>query len=467
MTQARQHRDLVPVPGGQRPAPLVPLPLRRLPRGPAMRHVPDDCAEAPIRQGLAILIGFFGLIGSLLLLAPMNGAVVASGTIAVEGSRKSIQHLDGGIVRALKVKEGQSVSAGDTLLVLDDTQAKAELDVLRQLYAGLRLGEARLTAELTGAAEPVFPPELAEERDDPAIAALWRTELEQHRRRGEAMSGRGGIIAEKVAQLAAQVAGAEVQRASVAAQIKSITAELKSLAPLLQRGLITKPRVLQLERSLAQLQGQQGEIEGAIAHARQAIAEQREQSTQVGRERFSDAAQELAAVRGKLAETAPRLMAARAALARTIVTSPYSGRVVALGVVSVGAVVTRGERIMDIVPAEEELVIEARVGVDDIAEVRPDMRAQVRLTAFKQRAMPLIGGTVSDISADRLSDPHSNVPYYLAHVRVAAADLASVPGVQLYPGMPATVMIPTESRSAFQYLVSPLTSAFAAAGRER
>lgn len=458
-----RRRDVMPI----KPQPVLRPSHDPLHQARLRAHLPDDCPEAPIRQGLAVLVGLFGLLGTLLLLAPMNGAVVATGTIAVEGSRKSIQHLDGGIVRTLDVKEGQSVKAGDALLSLDDTQARAELDVVRQLYAALRMREARLTAELSGSGAPVFPAELANDRNDPAIAALWKTEIEHHLRRGEAMSGRGGIISEKIAQLEAHAAGAETQRQAIAAQITSITEELKSLAPLLERGLITKPRVLQLERQRAQLQGQLGEIEGSIANQRQAMAEQRQQSAQVGRERSSDVAQELAEVRGKLAETAPRLASARAALTRTVVTSPYAGRVMALAVVSIGGVISRGERIMDIVPEEEALVIEARIGVDDIAEVRPNMAAHVRLNAYKSRTTPLIGGTITDISADRLTDSRSNAPYYLAHVRVAATDLAQLTNVQLYPGMPATVMVPTEHRTAFDYLISPLTSAFATAFRER
>lgn len=440
---------------------MLPAPV------PARPHMPDDDPERPIRHGLAILAVFFGLLGTLLVVAPMNGAVVANGSVTIDGNRKSVQHLDGGIVKDLRVKDGQRVAAGETLIVLDDTQARAEHEVLRQLFTSLSMTEARLAAELTGANEPIFPQALAGERNDPAIAAQWRSQLEQFRRRGQAMSGRGGIIAEKIAQLEAQAAGSVAQRAAIAAQLASVRDEIATLAPLLDRGLVTKPRVTQLERNRSQLEGQLGEIEGTIAHQRQAIAEQREQSAQVGKERSSDVAQELNDVRSKLAETVPRLMNARAALSRTNVTSPYTGRVVALNVVSVGAVIGRGERILDVVPEDEALIVEAQVPVEEIAEVRGSMAASVRLTAYKQRSTPLVSGTVVQVSADRLNDSRTNAPYFLARVRVEPRELAALEHVQLYPGMPATVLIPTEHRTAFQYLVSPLTSAFTRAFRER
>lgn len=431
------------------------------------RNAPDDRPDAPLRSGLTVIAAFFGLFGALAALLPMNAAVLAPGAVTVDGSRKSIQHLDGGIVREIKVKEGARVAAGETLIVLDDTQARSEFAIARQLYTTLKMSEARLAAELAGTSPPVFPSELANLREEADIAALWRAQLEQHARRGTALSGRGGIISEKIAQLEAQAAGSLAQRASLEAQIRSVRDELQSLKPLLERGLVTKPRVLQLERSEAQLEGQLGEIEGTIAHQKQAIAEQRAQSAQVGKERFSDVAQELADARAKIAEALPRLVAARAALDRTRVVSPYAGRVVALAVVSVGGVVARGERLMDIVPEAEALVVEARIPVEEIAEIHAGMAANVRLTAYKQRTTPLVSGSVTQISADRLTDARTNAPYYLVLVQVTPGELASLQSVQLYPGMPATVLIPTEQRTALQYLLSPLSSVFGTAFHER
>ena len=163
----------------------------------------------------------------------------------------------------------------------------------------------------------------------------------------------------------------------------------------------------------------------------------------------------------------PKAMNAKAVLGRMEIRAPYSGRVVALSVFSVGGVVQRGEKILDIVPDQDSLTIEAQIAVEDISDIKPNMRAEVHLTAYKQRIVPIIHGDVVQISADRLTDPKTNNPYYIAFVRVDESELAAMPNIKLYPGMPATVMIPTIQRTAFDYIVGPLIMSFNHAFRQK
>jgi HlyD family type I secretion membrane fusion protein len=215
------------------------------------------------------------------------------------------------------------------------------------------------------------------------------------------------------------------------------------------------------------LEGQSADALANIAKARQAIAEQQQQMAQLVNDRMADVTKDLRDAQAKVLEVIPRLMNARAVLTRMEIRSPYSGRVVGLNVFSVGGVIQRGEKILDVVPEKDGLVVETQVAVDDISEVRPEMRAEVHLTAYKQRITPIVHGTVLQVSADRLTENRTGTPYYTALLKMDEAELAEMPNIQLYPGMPATVMIPTSARTAFEYLVGPLMMSFKHAFRQK
>ena len=231
--------------------------------------------------------------------------------------------------------------------------------------------------------------------------------------------------------------------------------------------MISQPRFLQLERSAYGLEGQIADTLAAVAKTRQAIAEQTQQIAQLDNERMNEVTRDLRDTQGKLLEVIPRLANAGAVLSRMVIRSPYPGQVVGLNVFSVGGVINRGEKILDVVPDKESLIIEAQIAVEDISEVRPDMRADVHLTAYKQRITPVVRGKITQISADRLTDSRTGNPYFLALVNVDESEFAELPNVRLYPGMPATVMISTVERTAFQYIVGPLTMSFNTAFRQR
>jgi HlyD family type I secretion membrane fusion protein len=415
-----------------------------------------------------IIIGlFFGVFGAWALSAPLNGAVVANGVIKVETNRKSLQHLDGGIVKELRVKEGDRVNSGDTLIVLDDTQARAEFDVLTQQYLVLRLTEERLRTEYSRGAELALPHDLRARQDDPDVQNVWRSQIHQFQSRKAALEGQRKVIEEKVAQLEAQIVGAQAQVASYRMQYESTVKELEGIKPLLDKGLIARPRYLQLERSGAALQGQLADTTASVAKFRQAIAEQMQQKAQLENDQMSDIAKDLRDTQAKLLEVIPRRTNAQAVLGRIEIRAPYTGRVVALNVFSMAGVINRGDKILDIVPDEDSLIIEAQIAVEDISEVRPKMHADVHLTAYKQRITPVVPGEVIQVSADRLTDNRTGNPYYIALIRVDEKEVAAIPNAKLYPGMPATVMIPTIERTAFDYVVGPLIMSFNKSFRQR
>jgi HlyD family type I secretion membrane fusion protein len=419
-------------------------------------EAPSDSIRRVALAGWLIIAVFFGGIGSWAVTAPLNGAVVGNAVVKVDGNRKSVQHLDGGIVKELRVKEGDKVNAGDVLVVLDETQAQAEYDVLSQQYMVLRATEARLLAELNHSSDLNMPEDLKKD-EDTYVKSVWNGQVSQFESRRAALEGQQSVIREKINQL--QIVGAEAQVKAFTDQISSIRAESKDIAPLVERGLIARPRILQLERTAFGLEGQIADANANIAKARQAIAEQQQQIAQLDNDRMADVTKDLRDTQAKELEVIPKAMNAKAVLGRMEISSPYAGRVVALTVFSVGGVIQRGEKILDIVP-DQSLTIEAQIAVEDISDIRPNMRAEVHLTAYKQRIVPIIHGDVIQVSADRLTDPKTNNPYYVAFVRVDENELAAMPNIKLYPGMPATVMIPTIQRTAFDYIVGPLVMSF-------
>lgn len=429
--------------------------------------LPSDSIRRSALAGWSIIVLFFGGLGGWAAFAPLNGAVVANGVIKIEGNRKSVQHLDGGIVKELRVKEGDRVNVGDVLIVLDDTQTRAEYEVLSEQYAVLRTTEVRLMAELANDAELTLPPELAARQGDAYARRIWAGQVKQFETRRVALEGQRRVIAEKVHQLQSQIDGAEAQARSFTEQSASVRSEADSVAPLVEKMLLPRPRLLQLQRTAFGLDGQIADAQANIAKFNQAIAEQELQVAQLDKDRMSEDTKDLREVYAKLVEILPKRSSAEAALARMEIRAPYAGRVVGLNVFSIGGVIQRGEKILDIVPEGEGLAVEAQIAVEEIADVHPGMRAELHLTAYKQRIVPTIHGEVITVSADRLTDPKTNNSYFVASIRPDFAELAALPAVRLYPGMPATAMIPTEHRTAFDYLVGPLTTSFTHAFRQK
>ncbi len=429
--------------------------------------LPDESLRRYSLAGWLILAIFFGGFGAWAATAPLNGAVVAEAVVKVEGNRKSIQHLDGGIVQEVKVKEGDTVKAGDVLIVLDDVRARSDFDVFSQQQMVLRATQIRLTSELNRATSLVPPPDVEALLSSPEMKTVWTAQLQQFQSRRAALEGQRQVLNERINQFRAQIVGNEQEVASFKQQIESVRKELTNIMPLVEKGLITQPRRLQLERTAFGLEGQIASTTAEIARTRQAIAEQRQQIAQLDNDRMAEVTKELRDTQAALLEVTPRVTNAQSSLGRMDIKSPYSGQIVGLNVFATGAVIKPGENILDIVPDDDALTIEARIAVEDISDVHPDTVAEVHLTAYQQRIIPMVHGTVIQISADRLTDDRTGVPYYTVLVRINRDELAELPGVRLYPGMPAQVMIPTVERTALDYIMGPLTQSFNTAFRQR
>lgn len=434
---------------------------------PLPSSISIDDAKRPTVVGLAAIVLFFGVLGGWAMFAPLHGAVVAQAVVKVEGNRKSVQHLDGGTVQRLQVKEGDHVAAEAVLIELDDGQARAEMEVLRQQHLVLRASEARLLSELERCKSISFPEELQAEKDDRYVQAVMNGEARQFQSRSASLDGQRKVLEQRIGQLDEQILGFRGVEDAYRRQFASIRAEAESLRGLVERGLVARPRILQLDRAAQGIDAQLADNIAARARAEQGIGELKQQVLQLESERLTEVTRELRDVQAKLLDVIPRLHYARSVLARTIIRAPYAGRVVALTIFGQGAVVGKGEKILDIVPDKTSLIVEAQIAIDDINDVKPGQAAEVHFNAFKQRLLPRIRGSVVTVSADRLLDQRTNQAYFNALVAIDAGDLTSVPDMTLYPGMSVTVMIQTVERTALDYLLSPLTQSFSKAFRER
>lgn len=425
----------------------------------------SDEIGGTVRAGLLIVALFFGAFGGWAAMSPLDGAIVGEGVVTVEGNRKSIEHLEGGIVREIKVHEGDHVAAGDVLVVLDDERLRAQVDILSQQLVVARATEARLIAELDERSSVTFPPELAQAPEDFVKRAV-ASQTAEFDARHTALLGQQEVLQHRIADLRQQIIGKTGRQQSTEAQLASVVAEEESLRALLGQGLTTRARLLDLERTAESLKADISDNLSAIASAEQNIAENQQQITQLVNDRRAQIAGDLNDVQAKLLDLAPNLANARASLERTVVRSPYAGNVVGLKVFSTGAVIAPGGTILDIVPDQTDLVLEARIRVEDISDLKLGAPAEIHFTTYKRMYVPTMRGKVTTISADRLTDERSGAAYYVAQVVVDPADLAKSRDISLYPGMPAQVMVTTKKRSALEYLVGPLFASFDNAFRQ-
>jgi HlyD family type I secretion membrane fusion protein len=398
--------------------------------------------------------------------APLSGAAVAPGQVVVQSNRKTIQHLEGGIVSEIAVKDGDVVSSGEVLVRLDDTRARTSLDALHGRYFAALAREARLIAEREGRAEIAFAPELLQSAHPAAHEAVaGQRRIFEARRIW--VEGQIAILRQQIAQLREEIVALEAQVESEARQSGLIAEEKQGVEALVTKGLERRPRLLALQRTAEEIGARRSDHLGQIARAQQKIGEAELQITDHENKRIDDIMRELRTTQDDLFDLRERLSAARDVLDRTDVRAPRDGVVVNSRVHTIGGVVNPGDALLEIVPQAEELVIEARVRRDDIDLVRPGMTAQVRLIAYKQRWTPSVEGVVRTVSADRLEDGRSGESFFVARVEVDPASLAKLPNAELYPGMPADVLILTEKRTALDYMLSPITASLARAFREQ
>lgn len=411
------------------------------------------------RLGYTTVAIVFGGFGGFAALAPLGSAAVAPGVVAVQNSRKTIQHLEGGIVRTLPVTEGQQVQREQLLLELEGRQYRAELDAVSVQHATLEAVQARLLAERDGLDAVQFPAKAALPLDDPRVAGARTGQLGLFESRRKAYLGEISVLDQAVMQLRAQIAGLNSVRQSKRELITSYQAEIADLRELLAEGFADRQKLRDYERNVAVLTGEVSELDSSAAAAAAKISETQLRALQVRRDFQAQVATELGDTQVKLSDASERLKAAGDRVERTQIRAPVSGRVLNLKVHTLGGVVTPGEPLMDVVPDQAELIVEAHVSPLDIDRVHGGLDATVHLTGLRFDLPRRLNGRVLTVSADRLVDERSGNAWYSAQVAIDAASLKRIAEVPLQPGMPAEVMINTGSRTLLGYLWEPIGSA--------
>jgi HlyD family secretion protein/epimerase transport system membrane fusion protein len=442
---------------------VVQMPGRgSAPQGPKPLARPLGNWRGPAFAAAIIITLTFGGAGLWAATAPLDSAVVAPGTIAVESSRKVVQHVDGGSVIAVLVNEGDRVDTGDLLVRLDPTEKRAAVERLRGQLAGARARRARLIAERDGATGITFPEDLRDRQAyAPPVAEAIAGERNQFLERRQSLAGQVAILERRIAGQRNRIAGLREQRNSVVRQVGIMRDELSGLRELMEKGYYPRIRVLQRERELANLEGRSGELRARIAEARDAIEEAELEIRQVQQGFREEVVARLRETEVQIGDLRERLTAAEAALVRTTVRSPHPGTVHALQVKATGAVVRPGGEILQLVPQDDQLVVEARVPPQDIDLVQPGMTAEVRMTALASTRTPTLEGTIQRVSPDRLVSENGEQAYYSARITIPASELQRLGDQRLQAGMPAEVMVATGERTLVDYLTKPLTDAMA------
>ncbi len=451
--------DIVPRPTHtvlvSRPAPEAP-PARRGGMG----------IRASMTAGLVIVGVFVGGFGTWAAVAPLESAAIAPGIIGVSTERRTVQHLEGGIVDEILVADGDQVAAGQTLIVLDDTAARARLDLLEGQHRSLVALNARLQAERDNRTAIRWPDWLEGEAvDDAEAAEVMATQERIFRARAVSLANQRNIHRRRIEQLREESAGLEAELVAQDRRRDLLAEELDGVRELVERGLEPRPRLLEMERAEQEIVGARVRNQARIASIEQTIDEMRLVIDELGNVRLAEVVAELREVETRLSDLRERLAAARDVVERTRVAAPVAGTVMDLQVFTQGGVVAAGQRLMDVVPANDRLIIEARVAPNDIESIALGLPAQVRLTAYSQLGAPRLSGRVIRISADRLGDPRTGMSWYEARVALDP-DQPGLSSLPLVPGMPAEVMIVTGARTPIDYLLTPIVESLGRALRE-
>lgn len=413
---------------------------------------------------LAAFAVFFGLWAAV---APLHSAAIAQGILRADGGgRKVVQHLEGGIVREILVRDGQSVKAGQVLVVLDNTQSGARDNALQTSYDTLLAQDARLTAERLGRSRVFYPETLTRRAGDESVRAIIAASDAVFETRRRAMIDQVRILQQRIGQSRAEINAAGAQVSALGDQSQLLDEEVKSVSGLVEAGLERKSRLLALQRQQSATIGQRQQMIGGQSRMQEAIGESVAQISFLRGQQASEAAAQQREVQANLADLTEKMNISHDVSARRQVTAPVDGRVVNLRVVTPGGIVGAGQPILDIVPANEKIVVIARLKANDVDVVHQELVAEIKLTPYKARTLPMLRGTVREVSADASYDEKSNSLYYETEIVLDEKELKELKDVHLVSGMPAEVFINLGSRSLLQYLTQPLIDSFQRAFRE-
>lgn len=429
--------------------------------------LPTD-TRSTIRLGFFVLaIGFGGFL-TWAAYAPLDEGVPAGASVMIDTKRKAIQHMTGGIVERLAVREGQHVKAGDVLLELNDGASRANFESVRQNYMAQRAAESRLLAEIAGQSTISFHPSLLAASGDPMIKQHITTQMQLFESRRSALSSELSAVGESIAGQEALLAGLLSQQESRKLQAEKQSEQLQSVSELAKEGYVPRNQALQLEQSQAELKAVMAELQGARLRTERAIAELKLRRTQRMMEASKEASAQLAEIRREVQGGQERLAATDAELRRVIIKAPVDGQVVGLTIASIGGVVSPGQKIMDIVPDSEGVVLEARIPTHVIDRVHTGDEVAVRFSTFAHSPQLVVEGQINSISGDVVTEqtPAGNMSFYLARATLTKEGLKKLGDRNLQPGMGAEVLIKTGERSLLTYLLHPLTKRIASAMKE-
>jgi HlyD family type I secretion membrane fusion protein len=442
------------------------LPFYRIPT-PRSADVPypTSCART-ITFGLVIIALVFGAFGSWASLAPLSSAAIASGTVVVDTSRKSVQHLEGGVIQAILVRDGDVVEAGQVLLRLDGANVRAAMASLQPMLATNKAQRARLEAERQGLDKIQFPDDLlAEAHTSPKTAQIITGQRRVFETRRDALTGEKALNANRLAQSRQRLEGLERQRQIKRAEMALLRSQLANQHILFEKGYATKKDVTAAQRSVQEVEGEYTELESKTQEASMLVERYELEGRQIDENFKEQVENELYASEKEYYQLLERMRAIKDQYARLDIRAPVSGIVVNMTAHTVGGVIAPGSPIMDIVPKNDQLIIEAHVSPTEVDDVRPGLEADVRFPAVDRTGLPQLRGTVTMVSADRLMGA-GGTPYFLVRVHVSQPELARLGGLTLVPGMPAEILINKGERTLLQYFLAPVTNSIWTAFRQ-
>ena len=400
-------------------------------------------------------------------LAPINAAAIASGQLVVDFNRKTVQHFEGGIIVDIRVKEGQAVLRGEPLLVLRDIDAKAQKELItNQLITAYAVAH-RLQLERDNAQGIDFSGIIRKFKQEAEVKSIVRTQMDLFNARKRALKSKRRIFQKRIDQLNDEIKGLKAQKKSINVQITLISSELDMIKKLVLSQNAPVTRQMELAKQLAELNGRNGDLKAQIAKAGQSILETQLEIINLDNDTKNEILAELQEVEINISDLREQLTSARDILKRTIIKSPISGIVMNIKFHTIGAVVQPGADILNIVPQDDQIIVEAKVKPEDIDSVYEGLTAKVQLSAYKDKKVPKISGTLLSFSADAFTDEMTGQPYFLARVQLADREISQLKTkVKLNPGMPAQVFIITGSRTLIDYLIAPIKDATFKAFRE-
>lgn len=426
----------------------------------ARQHSAEPRIGVLVVFGFLVMLTFFGGAAYWAYQAKLDGAVVAQASFVVDGNRKTVQHLDGGIVRDLLVTDGDIVEAGQPLVVFDSTEAEVDLTVLSSQIGELAARRARLLAQINHA-DAFRRSDVALLIEENIPEVLWESAYLTQKRvfdsEARARSSEKNVLKRRITALEDQIRGLEEQRQSNARQIEISNGELESLQPLFDKGLVTAVRMNSIRLDIERLVGLDAGFRTDQARARNEIGELELNDFSAQQQRLESVSENLAAVEAQFAAVEPQFKGAVERQKRVVVSAPVSGTVVNMALHTLGGVVRPGEDILELVPRSEELIVEARINTSDIEKLRVGQASRIRLSAFDLEDVPEANGEIFDISADAVTDERTGNAFYVAKVRLDRNQPASVKRLDLVPGMPADLFITTGERTVLSYLAQPLS----------